>query len=149
MEMANQGIQIPQGYVLRKIGGRPKNTARDIAVFLARRWRTGHFSELGKQADEWILDRWTKDGLNDTAHIRRSIRAAEREMNHNQFIFTENFAFALRAPIGEGTPGWYWAEGMTKALPVQTRNFSVKYTQEVINMTPTAIAARRLFGYKS
>jgi hypothetical protein len=142
----DQRINIPDGFVLRKIGGRPKNTARDIAIFLARHWRTGHLEELVKQADAWILDRWSKDGISESAHIRRSLGKARDDMDKNMLTFSDKFAVALKAPIAEGSPGWFWCEGMTKALPIQTSNFSAKVVQEVVNMKPIALASRQFFN---
>lgn len=127
-------IVIPPGYVLRKIGGRPKNTARNVAVLIARYWRTSYWCEPAKVADEWIIDRWTNDGINDDAHVRRAIRNARADLKDMTIIFSNQHAAALTLPFAEGALGWLWAEPLKVAYPVELKNLDAKLIQDSLKL---------------
>ena len=151
MNKTEEGFSIPAGYCLRKIGGgRPAKDARNVAIFLARKFRISQLDNLAKQADEWILEQWEKEpGMSETAHIRRAVRAAAPFVNKSFLILSDKFASSVRPPLCNGAPGWLWCPGMTVALAVSVNNFSATVTAEMLNMSPVAVAARKCLAEKS
>lgn len=124
-------IELPPGYVICPKGGRPPKEARDVAVFLARQWRTGHLMEHTKTADDWILNRFK---FSERSEIRRSIRKANAAHGINQgnwmMLVVKQGVFylpgAIYAPI-PGKKGWAWCDEMDEAIQIQAVNLNVKW----------------------
>jgi hypothetical protein len=119
-------IEVPEGFALIKKGGRPKNTLRDIAVFLAHPIKK---TELGKGylADEWIVEYFK---LTDASHIRKCRQNARRVVSNHYFAYGQGqFMFLFPASkrdsgpvIPGGTIGWAWTEGCPEALEVRMKS---------------------------
>lgn len=62
--------------------GRPPETARDAAVYIARRWRREILRESAKTADEWIIDHWRRcgapAGLKEQSNVSQKLVKAEK-----------------------------------------------------------------------
>ncbi|MBS0448586.1 MAG: hypothetical protein JSR59_21905 [Proteobacteria bacterium] len=63
-------------------GGRPPETARDIAILLAR-WAKE--KELGTKAraDAWIMEKWAHRGVTDVRHVRVRANKAKAALPKN------------------------------------------------------------------
>ncbi len=131
-------FQVPEGYVLTRIGGRPKKTGRDVAVFLAKLWRMGSpFYESAASAESWILDEWEKlgkdqsKGLSEAAHVRAAVRRAKQEglkysLLHHHHATGLWIAIAAdpvhKSPNHLGERVWFWKPGMHLALEARVAN---------------------------
>ena len=122
-------FKIPEGFVLRPIGGRPKNTARNVAVMLAKQWRTIYFKEAAKVADEWIICRWGLDGINEDAHVRRAIRAVRPDLETMVIFYNDRHVGALSMLDNDNVVGWWWCDGWTKAFPVTLKNITPEFLE--------------------
>lgn len=75
--------------------GRPKEEARDAAIFIARRWREYCLGESKKSADEWIIEQWRDagaTGVTEPSHIRKLIRQAkETWLDDCVFLFNDAY----------------------------------------------------------
>lgn len=119
------GQQVAPDYVLTRRGGRPKKTARDVAIFLAKHWRENELGELTKTADQWILDKWGKAGISESAHIRAAVRRAKDTWVKRCFLIGsgDGRVMACAAPICEGSLVWVWQSEMTEAQEGRVVNF--------------------------
>ncbi|MDO8320601.1 hypothetical protein [Rhodoferax sp.] len=138
-------LELPPGYCLCKKGGRPKRDARNVAVYLARNIRIKCHKESAKQADAWILEHWIREsGMSEDAHIRRAMRAARDLLVRHRIGLDRTHAIAMEKPIGVGSLGWAWCEGMPEAVSIFIK--TLKEVDEVVSeMKPVALAARCVF----
>lgn len=132
---------IPDGFVLVKKGGRPKNEARDAGVFLAKVWRTQHCSETATVAEQWIVDSWERIGSNEsrgigeTAHVRAAIkRAKDRGLNQSLLMIDQASGLCTAVELErhdsssnlkDGARSWHWKDGMPLALEGRVKNLRV------------------------
>lgn len=127
----SEKVDIPEGYIVVKKGGRPKSTLRDLAVFIAYKLKT---RELGKGylANEWIIEKF---GLNDAGHIRTCRRNAGNILkkqwvaivinSRTVYIFPTIITAEGSVTTPEGSVGWGWAEGCATAVEVKVGGFTI------------------------
>lgn len=114
-------IKIPEGYVMIPKGGRPKKTARDIALFIAFLLKK---EELGKVylAHDWIMQNFKH--VNDSGHVRACLKKAKKALPKSFFLaHIEGVTFLVPPPIANGSILWGWAPGDENATEMVIRNF--------------------------
>lgn len=148
---------LPTGFILVKIGGRPKKEARDAAVFLAKHWRKEQHGETSTNAEKWILKEWDRPvGITETAHVRASIkRARSRGLNQSLLIVdhTTGLCTAVECEgratgfsMKDGARSWHWVEGMTEAAQGEVCDFHATVHQEVFHPSAVAVAVTSFIG---
>lgn len=115
--------EISPGHIVVPKGGRPKATAKHLAVFMARL----HYTEkLGKAylADSELMALF---GVSDPSVLRRMVTKASETAKRGVIVRspdgwviwvegTANRATNLPVPL-EGGACWVWCEGMREAQP--------------------------------
>lgn len=114
-------------------GGRPSEHARNMAVLMARWWRTVVLEESVKAADIWILDYWqnhNEQGVTESSSIRRAIRKADRDLAAHRYKVLRAdgvppWMWVTPQPITQGAPTWGWCEGLTRATRGTVENLRI------------------------
>lgn len=149
---------LPDGFIAVRVGGRPRNEARDAAVFLAKLWRMEKHQENATTAEQWVVDSWegvgktASKGISETAHVRAAIgRARNRGLNKSLIMLAPQaggMCTAIEcdkqddgAALKNGARSWHWCDGLTKAAEGKVGNLKVEKIQEVFHKSPTALAA--------
>ena len=125
-------MEVPEGYVVTKKGGRPSKKARHIAIVLALFWREQIHGEKRWQAMDWVMSRWTALGKGgrqkpifaDASEVRRAVRNARKVIPVGTALGTDHFVVGLHVSSTDvdldstpfGTPCWLWMEGMPEAV---------------------------------
>ena len=124
-------IELPPGFHIQKTGGRPKQDEKFIAVTLARLWRVEKHSEIKKQADYWILEKWGKYGITDEAHIRSAVKRMSKgllaPLRKSYIAMDPSFVLAISTVTNKG---WFWNESLLEALPVCKGEISIEIEVE-------------------
>lgn len=123
-------MEIPEGYVLVRKGGRPKSTLRDLAVHIAYQIKKDQLGK-GYLANEWIIENFK---LNDAGHIRKCRANARNVLTKRWmgirlgtavFLFPATITHEGLIVVEAGTVGWGWTEGYPTALEIKmTSGFS-------------------------
>ena len=118
-----------RGLVAQRKGGRPPKVARDVAVFLADKWRRNELDETAAQSAEWIVEAWKHGGIMRPENVRARLAAAKKAMPKQMMLIITRggCVVAIEAPaqtplqpwIHEGAYGWLWAPGMAVAMKLQ------------------------------
>ncbi|HZW11903.1 MAG TPA: hypothetical protein VFF81_01760 [Noviherbaspirillum sp.] len=130
-------IDLPEGYVISKKGGRPKKITRDIAVYLARAWRT-EIDHKKFLADQWIIEKFN---LTDDAAVRNRVKLATKYLRGKGIMVcfpdgglvifvpaeqrTEEASLVLDCK--ENSRGWAWAPGLEQAVEIEAnKSFGIE-----------------------
>lgn len=118
------GFELPPGYVLQRVGGRPRRENRDMAVLSAWKWREA-CGDIPASAERWILERWRLNGLSEGAHVRAAKRKALARGPEFSLWFITHFggvAAIELAGYSDGNPVyftrarvWIWYPDWTEA----------------------------------
>jgi hypothetical protein len=135
-------VDIPAGFVLRKAGGRPKSTAKHLAVFMAR----CHFeATFGKRymADDELMKLWS---ISDSSVIRRMVVKATETAKHG-VTMSHPDGWVLWAKGGfnrlsgvpsiqEGAELWFWTKGLKQAIPLRAVNVQTSFDWQASGTLP-------------
>jgi hypothetical protein len=139
----------------KNLGGRPKNTPRDVAIFLAKTWRMGDHKESSTVAYKWIINKWqdvdrdaiaartrsNAKGIKEDSHIRAAIKRARKRGLESAMVrrdFAPTGAVLLSAVelkkdgrdfvLHEGARAWVWSPD-AKPFVTEALEFQVKNLQ--------------------
>ena len=147
---------VPAGYVVTRVGGRPRRDARDAALLLAKAWRMAIHGENAATAEQWIVEAWEafgrleSRGISDTAHVRRRILLAlQRGLKNGMVMFDSGTGVCSIVEcqrdmeresyiVADGARSWHWAQGMAEAAAGVA---SVEVVSSADLLKPSAVAS--------
>lgn len=150
-------LSLPAGFFAVNRGGRPKNEARDAAVFLAHIHRVE--AEGGKsvrgavaKAEAWIVAQWEVRGITERAHVRSAIARAKKNGLRRCFLIHDSKTdlwSAVESVQPGGVPedwcrSWHWKPGMLRAAEGRVKNARWRTVEEVLDVSPIARAIRSI-----
>lgn len=118
------GFELPPGFVLQRVGGRPRKETRDMAVLSALKWREA-CGDIPASAERWVLERWRLNGLSEGAHVRAAKKRALARGPEFSIWFITHFGGVVAielAGYADGKPvyftnarAWIWYRDWTEA----------------------------------